>query len=150
MQTSIPNLIGGENRQITSTGNYLLDKKIADGLPLRSLTLIDGANDTGKCVLNRQIMYGAMKQGCSVGLFTTGNTTRSFIKQMESVSPEVTGYFSWGYLSIFPRHIAGLMEQSRDREYYMVSVGRHQAQHGAGGDHMNPVDRDERVWPALM
>ena len=35
--------MGGEDRQIISTGNST-DKKIADGLPLESLTLIEGEN----------------------------------------------------------------------------------------------------------
>jgi len=88
-----------ETTSVISTGNSELDKKIADGLPLQSLTLIEGENDTGKSVLTRQIMYGAMKQGLSVDLFTTENTTKSFVKQMESMSLDVCEYFAWEYLS---------------------------------------------------
>ena len=40
-----------EVKTVISTGNSELDKKIADGLPLQSLTLIEGENDTGKSVL---------------------------------------------------------------------------------------------------
>lgn len=60
---TLADLMGGSDRQIVSTGNSELDKKIADGLPLQSLTLIEGENDTGKSVLTQQIMWGAMKQG---------------------------------------------------------------------------------------
>ncbi|MCX6688064.1 MAG: flagellar accessory protein FlaH [Methanoregula sp.] len=96
-----------EEKQVISTGNSELDKKIADGLPLQSLTLIEGENDTGKSVLTQQIMYGAMKQGLSVDLFTTENTTRSFVKQMESMSLDVSEYFAWGYLRVFPLNVVG-------------------------------------------
>jgi flagellar protein FlaH len=96
-----------EAKQVISTGNSELDKKIADGLPLQSLTLIEGENDTGKSVLTQQIMHGAMKQGLSVDLFTTENTTKSFVKQMESMSLDVSEYFAWGYLRVFPLHVVG-------------------------------------------
>ena len=96
-----------EAKTVISTGNSELDKRIADGLPLQSLTLIEGENDTGKSVLTQQIMYGAMKQGLSVDLFTTENTTKSFVKQMESMSLDVSEYFAWGYLRVFPLHVVG-------------------------------------------
>ena len=96
-----------EVKTVISTGNSELDKRIADGLPLQSLTLIEGENDTGKSVLTQQIMYGAMKQGLSVDLFSTENTTKSFLKQMESMSLDVSEYFAWGYLRVFPLHVVG-------------------------------------------
>jgi flagellar protein FlaH len=103
----ISDLMGGEDRQIISTGNSELDKKIADGLPLESLTLIEGENDTGKSVLTQQIIWGAMKQGMSVDLFTTESTSKSFIKQMESMSLDISDYFAWGHLKVFPLHVVG-------------------------------------------
>jgi len=113
MAGSIADLMGGDDKQIVSTGNSELDKKIADGLPLQSLTLIEGENDTGKSVLTQQIMWGAMKQGLSVDLFTTESTTKSFIKQMESMSLDISEYFAWGYLKVFPLHVVGF-EWSKD------------------------------------
>ena len=100
-------LVGGEDRHILSTGNSELDKKIADGLPLESLTLIEGENDTGKSVLTQQIIWGALKQGHSVDLFTTESTSKSFLKQMESMSLDISDYFAWGYLKVFPLHVVG-------------------------------------------
>ena len=99
MPPTIADMKDAEAKNVISTGNSELDKKIADGLPLQSLTLIEGENDTGKSVLTRQIMYGAMKQGLSVDIFTTGNTTKSFVRQMESMSLDVCEYFAWEYLS---------------------------------------------------
>ena len=103
----IGDLIGGEDKQILSTGNSEIDKKIADGLPLRSLTLIEGENDTGKSVLTEQIIWGAMKQGLNVNLYSTEMTAKSFLSQMESMSLDVSEYFAWGYIKLFPLHMVG-------------------------------------------
>ncbi|RXE55544.1 flagellar accessory protein FlaH [Methanoculleus taiwanensis] len=92
---------------ILSTGNSELDKKIADGLPLQSLSLIEGENDTGKSVLTQQIVWGALKQGFNVDLFSTENTSKSFLSQMESMSLDISEYFAWGYLRVFPMHVVG-------------------------------------------
>ena len=102
--SSIPGL---PDRSILSTGNSELDKKIADGLPLQSLTLIEGENDTGKSVLTQQIIWGALKQGFNVDLFSTENTSKSFLTQMESMSLDISDYFAWGYLRVFPMHVVG-------------------------------------------
>ena len=48
-----------------------------------------------------------MKQGLSIDLYTTENTTKSFITQMESMSLDISEYFAWGYLRIFPLHAGG-------------------------------------------
>jgi flagellar protein FlaH len=56
-------LLGGNDRKIISTGYPEIDKKLADGLPLESLTLIEGENDTGKSVITQQIIWGGLKGG---------------------------------------------------------------------------------------
>jgi flagellar protein FlaH len=104
---AISSLLGGEDKKILSTGSNEIDKKIADGLPLGSLTLIEGENDTGKSVLTQQIMWGAMKQGLNVDLFSTEMTAKSFLSQMESMSLDISDYFAWGYLRLFHLHMAG-------------------------------------------
>jgi flagellar protein FlaH len=100
-------LMGGEDSNILSTGNNEIDKKIADGIPLGSLTLIEGENDTGKSVLTQQIIWGAMKQGLCVDLYSTEMTAKSFLSQMESMSLDVSDYFAWGYVRLFPLHMVG-------------------------------------------
>lgn len=107
MAPNIGDLMGGEDRRIVSTGNAELDKKLADGLPLESLTLIEGENDTGKSVLTEQVIWGALKQGLSVNLFTTETTGKGFLKQMESMSLDVSNHFAWGYVKVFPLHVVG-------------------------------------------
>ncbi|UUX91820.1 ATPase domain-containing protein [Methanoplanus endosymbiosus] len=104
---SLGDIIGGSDRQILSTGNPELDKKLADGLPLESLTLIEGENDTGKSVITQQIIWGAMKASLSVDLYTSENTSKSFLNQMNSMSLDISDYYAWGYLRIYPMHTIG-------------------------------------------
>jgi len=117
--------IADKDRRTISTGNTELDKKIADGLPLESLTLIEGENDTGKSVMTQQIIWGAMKQGLSVDLFTTENTSGSFIKQMESMSLDISDYFAWGYLKIYPLHSRGFEWKQEEMAGILPRLIRH-------------------------
>src|SRR5512136_230704 len=117
--------MGDKDRRTISTGNTELDKKIADGLPLESLTLIEGENDTGKSVMTQQIIWGAMKQGLSVDLFTTENTSGSFIKQMESMSIDISDYFAWGYLKIYPLHVLGFEWKQEEMSGILPQLIRH-------------------------
>jgi flagellar protein FlaH len=117
--------MGGEDKHILSTGNSELDKKIADGLPLESLTLIEGENDTGKSVLTQQIIWGALKQGHSVDLFTTESTSKSFLKQMESMSLDISEYFAWGYLKIFPLHVVGFEWKKEEMTGILAHLIKH-------------------------
>lgn len=104
---SLGDIIGGSDRQILSTGNPEIDKKLADGLPLESLTLIEGENDTGKSVMTQQIIWGAMKASLNVDLYTSENTSKSFLNQMNSMSLDISDYYAWGYLRIYPMHTIG-------------------------------------------
>jgi flagellar protein FlaH len=110
---------------VLSTGNKEIDRKIADGLPLQSLTLIEGENDTGKSVLTQQIIWGAMKQGLDVDLFSSEMTTSTFLKQMESMSLDISDYFAWGYIRLFPVHVAGFEWAKEDMDGILQRVINH-------------------------
>ncbi|HWQ68059.1 MAG TPA: ATPase domain-containing protein [Methanospirillum sp.] len=101
----ISDLLGKEERKILTTGNSEIDKKIADGLPLGSLTLIEGENDTGKSVFTQQIIWGSMNNNLRVDLFSTELTTKSFLIQMESMSLDIADFFAWGYIRLFHCHL---------------------------------------------
>jgi flagellar protein FlaH len=105
-QIDISELFGQEERKILTTGNKEIDKKIADGLPLGSLILIEGQNDTGKSVLTQQFIYGSMHSNLRVDLFSTELTTKSFLTQMESMSLDISDFFAWGYIRLFHCHLA--------------------------------------------
>ncbi|MHC1626947.1 MAG: archaellum protein ArlH [Methanoculleaceae archaeon] len=122
--------VGGEPPSETgtiSTGNSELDKKIADGLPMYTLTLIEGANDTGKSVLTQQITWGTLKQSLNVDIFTTENTARSFISQMEAMNLDISDYFAWGYLRVFPLQVSGFEWSERTMKYTLQRMINHMA-----------------------
>ena len=97
-----------EKRNILSSGNSEIDKRLGGGIPLGSLTLIEGENDTGKSVLCQQFTYGALLSGLNVAYYTTENTIKSLLRQMESLSLDISDFYAFGYVRIFPIHIEGI------------------------------------------
>ena len=96
-----------ERKDILTSGNTEIDKKIGGGIPAGSLTLIEGPNASGKSVLTQQIMWGAAQQGFTVASYTTENTAKSLLKQMGSLSFDVSDYFVLGKFKIYPIRIKG-------------------------------------------
>ena len=97
-----------EGKEIITSGNREIDKKIGGGIPAGSLTLIEGSNDTGKSVLTQQLMWGGLQQGFSLTTYTTENTIKSLLKQMDSLSLDISDYFVFGKLNIYPIHVDGV------------------------------------------
>ena len=93
---------------VLSSGNYEIDQKMGGGIPMDSLALFEGQNDSGKSVLVQQIMWGGLNQGRRISIFTTENTVKSLLKQMTSLSLSVDDYFIIGRLNIFPVHVQGV------------------------------------------
>ncbi|MBI2910848.1 MAG: flagellar accessory protein FlaH [Chloroflexi bacterium] len=87
---------------VISTGNSEIDKKMGGGIPQGSLTLVEGHSDAGKSVLVQQLTWGSLNQGYSVAVLTTENTVSSLIRQMTSLSFDVTDHFLLGKLRIYP------------------------------------------------
>lgn len=92
----------GPRATVISTGNTEIDKKLGGGIPLGSMTLIEGESDSGKSVLTQQLIWGSLYDGFRVVLYTTENTIKSFIRQMSSLSLEITDFLLLGKLRIFP------------------------------------------------
>ena len=90
-----------DKKQIISTGHPEIDKKLGGGLPVGSLTLIEGQSDAGKSVLCQQMIWGSLNQGCRAILFTTENTTRSLLVQMDSLGLGVLDYVLLGRLKVY-------------------------------------------------
>jgi flagellar protein FlaH len=88
--------------KIISTGNDELDKKMGGGIPLRTLTLVEGQPDSGKSVLTQQMLWGSLKNGCTAVIITTENTTKSLITQMQSLNLDITDYLLLSRFSIYP------------------------------------------------
>ena len=91
-----------EDVRTFSTGNDELDKKMGGGIPLKSLCLIEGQPDSGKSVLTQQMIWGSLRLGLSVMVFTTENTMKSLVSQMQSLSLDVLDYLLLSRLRIYP------------------------------------------------
>lgn len=88
-------------KQIISTGHPEIDKRIGGGLPVSSLTLVEGESDSGKSVLCQQMIWGSLNDGCKVVLFTTENTTRSLVTQMDSLGLGILDYLLLGRVKVY-------------------------------------------------
>jgi flagellar protein FlaH len=96
-----------ERKDVLTTGNAEIDKKVGGGIPTNSLTLIEGPNASGKSVLTQQIMWGAAQQGFTIASYTTENTAKSLLKQMESLAFDISNYFVLGKFKIYPIRVKG-------------------------------------------
>lgn len=95
-----------------STGNGELDGKMGGGIPLGSLTLIEGDSGAGKSVLSQQMMRGSLDDGYTVSLFTSENTVSSLVKQMRSLSLNIIDYLLLGKIRVFPIEVARLGDEA--------------------------------------
>lgn len=71
------------------TGEHQLDQKLGGGIPMASLTLIEGTSSSGKSVLSQHLMSGALREGHQVACFTSENSARSLVTQMGSIGMDV-------------------------------------------------------------
>jgi len=91
-----------KHSRIISTGNDELDKKIGGGIPLKSLSLIEGQPDSGKSVLTQQMLWGSLRNNLKAMVFTTENTMKSLVTQMQSLNLDILDYLLLSRLHIYP------------------------------------------------
>lgn len=96
-----------QQKEVLTSGNVEIDKKMGGGIPTGSLTLIEGPNDCGKSVVTQQLMWGGLQQDFTIASYTTENTIKSLLKQMNSLALDVSDYFVLGHLKIYPIRIKG-------------------------------------------
>ena len=101
-----------DSKTVVSTGSSEIDNKMGGGIPLGSLTLIEGNSGAGKSVLTQQMIWGSLHDGYSSSLFTTENTVKSLMTQMQSLSIDVLDYLLLGKLKVFPMEVARLKGQA--------------------------------------
>ena len=88
--------------RVISTGNDELDKKMGGGIPLGSLTLMEGQPSSGKSVFTQQMLWGSLNNGLKAMVFTTENTVKSLITQMQSLNLDVLDYLLLSKLHVYP------------------------------------------------
>lgn len=92
-----------EKKQIIITGIREVDEKLGGGIPVGSLVLVEGHSDAGKSVLCQHLAYGTLCDNeVSVAYYTTENTVKSLITQMDSLSLFTVDYFLSEKFRIYP------------------------------------------------
>lgn len=103
-----------KKRDVISTGHAEIDRKLGGGVPLGSLTLIEGESDAGKSVLCQQMMWGSLNSQFKVLLFTTENTVRSMITQMGSLGLDILDHLLLGWFKIYTMKPSQIKASNRD------------------------------------
>ena len=91
----------GIKKDVISTGHAEIDKKLGGGIPIGSLILIEGQSDAGKSVLCQQMIWGSLNNDFKVILFTTENTVKSLVPQMDSLGLGILDHLLLGRLKIY-------------------------------------------------
>ena len=63
--------------------------------------LIEGENDTGKSVLCQQMVYGGLNQLYRIAYYSTENTIKSMLAQMDSLSLDISDFYAGAILEFF-------------------------------------------------
>ena len=98
--------------EVISTGSDELDSKMGGGVPLGSLTLIEGHSGAGKSVLTQQMIWGSLHAGYKIALFTSENTVRSLITQMQSLSLDIMHFLLLGRFRVYPIEVGHLGKEA--------------------------------------
>ena len=110
-------------KDIILTGVREVDEKMGGGIPIGSLGLIEGHSDAGKSVLSQQLTYGALRNTLtSVAYYTTENTVKSLVAQMDSLSLHTLDHFLTDRFRIYPLTLRSDLE---DAEKPLFSLVKH-------------------------
>src|SRR3954465_10268249 len=88
-------------RRTISVGNDEIDKKLGGGIPVGSLILVEGQSDSGKSVLVQQMIYGTLQGNFKATLFTSEDSVKSFLRQMQSLDKDVLDEMLLGMFKVY-------------------------------------------------
>lgn len=109
-----------DNESLLKLSNPELDRKIG-GLPLPSLTLIEGANDSGKTIIAQQITYGALVSNRKV-LYITEDTAKGLITNMERLNWSIVDKYLVGRFKITSLNILNMFWNPDVSKYYLIAL----------------------------
>jgi flagellar protein FlaH len=120
-------------KDVICTGVREVDEKLGGGIPIGSLGLIEGQSDAGKSVLSQHLTHGALNSGdMRVAYYTTENTVKSLIVQMDSLSLFTLDHFLADHLRIYPLNLHSDLRDGRQR-FHIIS------------DHMSTLPKQFRL-----
>jgi len=104
-------------REVILTGVREVDEKLGGGIPVGSLALIEGQSDAGKSVLCQHLTHGALANAqASVAYYTTENTVKSLIAQMDSLALSTLDHFLTDRLRVYPLTLGSRFQKNTDTE----------------------------------
>lgn len=109
-----------EKTKTIVTGVREVDEKLGGGIPIGSLGLIEGHSDSGKSVLCQHLTWGAMVESdINVAYYTTENTVKSLIKQLDSLALSSLDHFLLDQLRIYPLKISKSTDNTESFFHYL-------------------------------
>jgi flagellar protein FlaH len=133
-------IISESDTKIISTGHPEIDKKLGGGVPMGSLTLVEGQSDAGKSVLCQQLIWGSLKNGHKVLVFTSENSARSLVNQMNSLGLGVLDYILLGKLKVFSMKPSEIqINSSKTFETILETIGKNHGYQLVVLDSLTPI-----------
>lgn len=109
-------------RDVICTGVPEVDGRLGGGIPAGSLCLIEGDSDSGKSVLCQHLAHGTLSSGeVSVAYYTTENSVKSLITQMDSLSLYTLDFFLADHFRIYPLTFGSKLKNARELFHLMIS-----------------------------
>jgi len=133
-------LVAEAKTRIISTGHPEIDRKLGGGVPMGSLTLVEGQSDAGKSVLCQQLVWGSLKNGHKVLVFTSENSARSLLSQMDSLGLGVLDHMLLGHLKVYsmkPSEIG--LNSSKTFETILETIGKNRSYQLVVLDSLTPI-----------
>lgn len=134
--------------KVISTGRDEIDKRIGGGIPLNSLTLIEGESHSGKSVFTQQMVWGTVRDGFRVSMFTSENTIKSLVAQMDSLNLEINPYLLLGDLRVFPFEVVHSKAEALDKLMEAISTEIRRKQEIIFVDSLTPYIMGDEVQNA--
>jgi archaeal flagellar protein FlaH len=129
-----------KKKNIISTGHPEIDKKLGGGLPIGSLTLIEGQSDAGKSVVCQQMIWGSLKSNYQVIVFTSENSARSLVKQMDSLGLGILDYMLLGKMKVYNMRPSEIkLNASKTLEIILETIGKNSSYQLIILDSLTPI-----------
>lgn len=127
-------------KNIISTGHPEIDKKMGGGIPVGSFILVEGQSDAGKSVLCQQMIWGSLNNKFKVCLFTTENTVKSLVIQMESLGLGILDYLLLGWFKIYTMKSSRVSASAHDTfETILRTIAKCEGYHLIIVDSLTPI-----------
>jgi len=108
-------------KDVILSGVRELDEKLGGGIPVGSLGLIEGHSDAGKSVLCQHLTHGALGSAeAGVAYYTTENTVKSLIMQMDSLSLFTVDHLLTGLFRVYPLALGSDLRNT-DRPFRLLT-----------------------------